>query len=243
MLKIIKLGFLIGVLLLSQGCKRIENGAEKHLLEAIELYSERRHYYAHETDGRTNTLFNGLILSERLMLGIAHLYDIRAYAFYQKGIPIVAADFVSMDDNLGIGTPIDLAKPFTAALREQVKIRIEQFSPNKCDFQGAVDQSVQMLAWIDNFEKTNQIYLPMTKHVVESIGFAALHAPIYMSQSAGETLALSCDLVNLQVGTLKRFISISFDKQANVFHQEGVGVLVNDLPHIPFLSEFHANSF
>lgn len=243
MLKIIKLGFLIGVLLLSQGCKRIENGAEKHLLEAIELYSERRHYYAHETDGRTNTLFNGLILSERLMLGIARLYDIRAYAFYQKGIPIVAADFVSMDDNLGIGTPIDLAKPFTAALREQVKIRIEQFNPNKCDFQDAVDQSVQLLEWIDSFEKTNQIYLPMTKHVVESIGFAALHAPAYMIQSAGETRALSCDLVNLQVGTLSKLISISFDKQANVFHQEGIGILVNDLPHIPFLAEYHANQF
>ena len=54
----------------------------------------------------------------------------------------------------------------------------------------------------------------------------------------GRTYKLASDFAKLQLLAIKFGKSINLDKRANVLHQQGVGILVNDLPDIPFLDEY-----
>lgn len=219
------------------GCK-IENGMEKHLIDAIELYSERQAIYRQQTDGRSDALFSKLIASETLSLGLARYFDARAFAFHKQGILIVEADFVAMHNNAGFGTPIHIAKTLDKSLQVQVSAQIANFSLVRNDIDTTVHQCLKTLEWMDAFERRHNVYLPMTKHIIESIGFVALHAPTYMEQSSGATHSLSRDLINTQILALRHVDPLGYDIAANLLHQEGIGILINDLPHIPFIEEY-----
>lgn len=219
------------------GCK-INNGMEKHLVDAIELYSFRMALYHDLTQGKSDKLFKKLIADEKLSLGVARIFDVRAYAFSQTGIAIVEADFVSMDGNAGFGAAIAYASKLDAIRQTEVQKRLSNFKPAENNFVDVSNQCFQLLIWIDDFERKHNLYLPMTKHLVESIGFSALHAPVYMAQSSGATFPLSRDMVKMQIFVLRNLNPLEFDVAANTFHQDGIGVLVNDLPHIPFVEEY-----
>jgi len=144
-----------------------------------------------------------------------------------------------MEDNLGYGFPLPPANPFTEASEQRAEQIIKDL--NQADKHNAVEivEAVNTaLLEIDLYEKEEAIYLPMSKHLIESLGFGALHSLYYRCDSKEETYQLGQDLMVLQAIAVKIGNSLSYDKQANEFHQQQIGILVNDLPHIPFLKEY-----
>lgn len=220
---------------------KINDGMEKHLEDAIELYSERQALYRQLTAGRSDALFKKLIASEQISLGVARYFDTKAFAFNRQGIPIVEADFIPMEHNLGFGVPIAKAKPLNGELQKQVRAALQKIKLSRNNFRSLANQCHETLSWINTFENQHQIYLPMIRHIIESIGFAALHAETFSTQSAGATVSLSRKLVLIQILAMRYLNLLSYDVAANEFHQQGIGILINDLPHIPFLEEYKAN--
>lgn len=225
------------------GCKK-EVGFEAHLDEAIELYEHRKEIYSSLSQGKSDALFFTLITAEKLLKPMARGYDWRANRFNRQGIPIIEADFVSMDSVFDPEAPLAPAVAFTDADRDFMKEIMDSFSPfkNSGDFIGLAAHAVQTLEHIEIYEQERQIYFQMLKHVVESIGFGALHAHQYRCQTNGETDDLANDFLNLQITGLNEMI-VFLDKKANELHQMGIGVLVNDLPTIPVVAEFEDLTF
>ncbi len=214
---------------------------EQHLIDAIDLYSDRMVSYAEVTDGQSDKLFNRLLLLERLSLGMSRLFDMRAYPYAQRGIPIVTADFVPMSDNLGFGALLPPTLPLNESHLTLIRAKVADMSSLDCDFHKVTQRSAEILYWIEDFESANSVHLALFKHMVESIGVSALHAIDYSEQSGGDTQKLSCDMVKFQIAAMKTPHLIWLENEANKFHQMGVGILVNDLPRIPFLAEYEAS--
>lgn len=224
--------------LLLHGCKK-QVGFEAHLDEAIELYEHRKDIYSAISQGKSDTLFFTLITTEKLLKPLARGYDWRANRFNNQGIAIIEADFVSMDNVFEPEKPLPPAVAFTAEDQSFIKQVMESFHPFKDsqNFIGLAEHAVHTLELIELYEQEKQIYFQMLKHVVESIGFGALHAHQYHCESNGETDILANDFLNLQITGLNELI-IFLDRKANELHQMGIGVLVNDLPTIPVVVEF-----
>ena len=234
-LSLLKMPLIASVVLLS-GCI---DGFEKHLQDAISLYGERKVQYSEQTGGATDALFDRLILTETLLLPVAKTYDARAYPFTEQGIAIIQNDFVPMDDNRGFDYPLPPAAELTEELEQQARDIIRQlFAIDGQDAFAVSDAVNNVLRSIDVLEHRHNIYLPMSKHLIESLGYGALHSLYYRCESANKTYQLGQDLMALQLLAIKIGNPLGYDRDANVFHQQRVGVLLNDLPHIPFLQEY-----
>lgn len=227
---------LLFVSMLLTGCVE---GFEQHLKDAIELYKERKTQYAAQSGGATNALFNKLIITETLLLPTAATFDARAVPFIKDGIMVIANDFVPMEDNLGFDYPMIAADELTSQLESEARAILVQLNAvNSHDAFAITEAANAALLSIDDFERANNVYLPMTKHLVESLGFGALHSLYYRCESQEDSYRLGQDLMLLQALAIKLGNSLSYDKEANEFHQQRIGILVNDLPHIPFLKEY-----
>ena len=86
-------------------------------------------------------------------------------------------------------------------------------------------------------EQTQSLY-PMHRHLLESLGLAAVNAIVYLEQSQGRTALLSKCFLATQVYAIST--SAYFDRAAQKCHQLDVGILENDLPEIPFLEAYTA---
>lgn len=227
---------LLSVTMLLAGCVE---GFEQHLKDAIELYKERKVQYAEQSDGATNALFTKLIATETLLLPIAATFDARALPHVKNGVMIIANDFVLMEDNLGFDYPMAPADDLSFELLGEAQKILNALNATNSHDAIAITEAVNTaLLAIEDFERYNNVYLAMTKHLVESLGFGALHSLYYRCDSQGETYHLGQDLMLLQAAAIKLGNPLSYDKQANQFHQQSLGILVNDLPHIPFLKEY-----
>ena len=229
---------LLMLMVLNTGCRKID-GFEQHLRDAIVIYKERSTLYSAMTNGKSKNIFSQLIVSEMALLPVARLYDLRAIPFIDKGIPIIKNDFVSMEGNKGFEYPFTPALLMTGSMEGDAQAVLDELlSVDKQNLMSVAQASFDALNKIHQLEDDNQVYFPMTKHFLESLGFGSLHAIYYQCQSDGETFTLARDFAKLQLLAIKYGKSISLDKRANVLHQQGVGILVNDLPDIPFLDEY-----
>ena len=235
MFKYMKTVILMSAVLLS-GCV---DGFEQHLKDAIELYQQRKDQYAQQTDGASDALFEKLITTETLLLPVAATFDARAIPFVKQGVMIIADDFVPMEDNLGFNYPLANAAAFDHQLQHQAKQLLKPLNDTPADDAIAISAAVnKTLLAIKDFEQQQQVYLPMTKHLVESLGFGALHSLYYRCDSNNRSYRLGQDLMLLQAMAIRLGNPLSYDIEANVFHQQGIGILVNDLPYIPFLEHY-----
>lgn len=224
--------------LLLSGCKK-EVGFEAHLLEAIEINTSRADTYAALSQDRSRKLSNALILSERLLLLTARVFDMRGLPFNKEGIGIVENDFVPMDLEHSAADPVYPANPYNDDTIEFINQIIDSFKQLEKDasFIQIAELSVNVLHSIENYEEIHNLHIPMLKHTVESIGFAAINAVAYSCESEKSTDKLAKDLINLQIFGLGPLV-IFFDEEANKFHQEGIGILVHDLPKIPTIERY-----
>lgn len=211
----------------------------KHLQDAISINKTRQAIYAHMTEGRSKRLSSYLIASEYLSLPWAYYFDSRAKRFNVCGIPVVQNDFVSMTAI----KPADAAPQYrnlaSASFFQDLKqkIRCYQQQSMSClkhdDLEAVCACSREMLVFLQQMEEESKANFAMTRHLIESLAFAAQNALVYAAQSSGETLKLSKHLVNLQRRVVAK--GLVFDKLAQPLHALGCGIIVNDVPSIPFV--------
>jgi hypothetical protein len=220
------------------------HGFAAHLREAIAVNRERREYYESRTRGASKEVSNRLIAQEKLALLAARAFDQRAKPFEDRGIPVVSGAFVSMrlaPDASKSCEGARIADEGTLAEARAVVARLAsdvQAAMKLDDFSRAVDASRAALESIEALEKRASAHFAMCRHVIDSLGYCALVAIDSAKRSGGTTTALSRDLVAIQTLALKS--AVDTDRLAQAYQAQGVGILVNDLPPIPFLAKLHA---
>jgi hypothetical protein len=228
--------FLTFVIVLFTGSA--QTGMEQHLRDAIVLNTERRARYASVTEGRSDGLFRRLILSEQALLPLARLIDASAAPFVGEGIPVVQADFVPMDRVAPFGTPV----PPTRAMSEDDMVAVRAllrrvYRDSGGGLEATVQTCAEALEELRLIEREAELSFSMCRHLIESLGYAALHGLEHNRASDGETARLVSVLVGLQRLGLVTLDPVGIDQQANVFHQQGLGIIANEMPLIPFEEE------
>ncbi len=212
------------------------SGFHQHIKEAITCNKARRKLYATKSNNRTRTLSNSLIWTEQLTLPIAKYYDWKGKKFNENGIMIVCDDFVPMDI-----APYDQEVPFRMSFTKKIVDEIK--SENKkylketkgkiktvSDLENRLSLTIHFYGFIEALEKNESVNFAMLKHVVESIAFICKNGMTYAHQSNSETIPLSSSLLKLHHLGLKN--ALFFDKKANPFHVENIGIILNDMPKI-----------
>lgn len=218
-----------------------------HLRDAIAVNFERKELYAQMSANRSLRVSWPLILLEKAAIIIARWIDRKAARFQKMGIPIITNDFVPM----GPLPPYDSKPLYCRQADKQILRQIARdlknyrksinINVNKGHFLAAAKISYDFLQHIQQIEKEHHCHFAMIRHLIESIGFGVLHAPQYAKASEGATASLSQMFARIQ--NLGLLGCLWLDKQAGALHQMGIGILVNDLPHIPFEKEFQKTIF
>lgn len=219
----------------------------RHLHEAIEINRARQDYYSNITSGVSKSVTRRLLFFEKISLPVARIIDNRAKEFNNKGIAIVEDDFVPMNDIPPVET---LPNYKSIAGKSQVIELKESLDYLKKGIKTVLKGNLEVnnlkviceltestLHVIDTLESEAQAHFAMSRHVVESIGYSALHGIQYARMSDNKTLALSKFMILTQALSLK--FSTDLDVKAQRCHALGAGILVNDVPHIPFEEEWN----
>jgi hypothetical protein len=217
-------------------------GFAEHLREAIALNTARQPLYSAATEGRSVALSALLISGEESLLPLAMDFDRRARAFHLRGIPIVADDFVSMFGVPAHDAPIPRRGALTDEARGALAAALEPMrTVDPADFREVCDVAYQALLDLEAIEHTYDVHFAMTKHLLESPAIAALHAIEYAALSGGQTIELSRDLIASQLELpMEQDLGLIVDSLANQYHRVGIGIIVNDVPHIPFVEEYES---
>ncbi|MEO1450242.1 MAG: hypothetical protein AAFV07_11990 [Bacteroidota bacterium] len=213
-----------------------------HLESAIEINERRKPIYAEATHDISLPLSRQLIAWERALLPFARFMDKLAEPFIEEGVNVVSGDFVPMEPLPPVDQPPRFRKIASDRTCERLESQLRHVrrymsrKVRKGDYDKASSVAAEFLMDLDGLEPRVQSHFAMTRHLVESVAFATLHAPLYMKQSDGETEALSRRLIMSQLQSLR--LCLRFDQMAQASHVMQAGILVNDLPHIPFLKEW-----
>ena len=213
-------------------------GFHQHVQDAIRINRQRRPTYDEMAGRPARRASDLLIRTEYLCLPFALFFDRRARRFNEAGIPIVQDDFVSME---GIRDPnipptwTNRAGPgefeaLSAELRDYK--RCLRDSARTFDFAQAARETAQMLTGLAERETRCEAHFAMVRHMLESIGLAAVNAIRFAELSAGETRLLSRSLLLFEAKGMRT--AMTLDRRAQEVHALGVGIIVNDLPPIPF---------
>lgn len=214
---------------------------EQHIVDAITINSERKAYYQQKTQGKSTWLSLLLIWSERMTIALARYFDKAALPFNQRGIAVVEADFVPMDDIKVKETEPIYRKIASPEQRQEVLLWLKQLQKQakpalkQGNYKAVADLTAQLLQKLHDYEQQTQCHYAMTIHLLESLGFAALHAVQYIQQDV-QVETLCRRLVAIQVLLLTG--GIFYDRLAQPCHAQGAGILLNDVPVIPFLAEY-----
>lgn len=212
-------------------------GFYHHIQEAISINRKRKKQYAKASNGQTRLLSSLLINSERLTIPVAKYYDKKGAPFNDKGIMIVKHDFVDMDIpafdqhvvhqsvwNSRIQREINgLSKDFISLIPKRIIYHKE--------LEFLLTEGRRFYEQIKLMEDGYDVHLAMTKHMVESITYMAKNGIRYSEESNGATISLSASLIWWHKVAVKN--SIWMDRMGNRFHQQNIGILVNDMPVIP----------
>lgn len=217
-------------------------GLAEHLHDAIASNRERRDYYAGRSNGASRALSDQLIRLERLTLPFAMYFDAQARRFNRQGIPIVERDLVPMSGVRPADTPPSHRNVASKADLQRLDGWLDTYREATSaalegrDFQRIGQLTAGLLSQLEGLETTADAHFAMTRHMVESVGYAALHALDYRVASSGETDDLAARFIKLQAFGLTGTVAI--DRKAQDLHRRGIGILVNDVPDIPFLKEW-----
>jgi hypothetical protein len=226
--------------------KAAQGGLYEHLREAILSHEQRKPYYSAMTQGKSDPILRKIGLLQRLNLPVSWYIDLRARKFQKAGIPIITGDLVSMSGILPRETPPRHRKIMSTAAAEEVRVLLRDFQkkafhliPKKAfhELAGAAYNLVQQVRQI---ETRDDVHLAMTLHLLESVGIAALHSVAYLKQSQGATAGISQLYLSIQIFPLQECVKT--DQKAQALHAIGVGVIVNDVPPIPFVTEWESGA-
>ena len=182
-----------------------------------------------------------MVFLERVSLVVGLYYDWRGRKFEAQGIPVVSGAFMPMTVPAP-GTPLSFGGKADPADLARARALMDKLCPEvkaalkTNDFNRVAAACAQVLGQLDDLEAESKSHFIMAKHIVESLGFGALNGIACAKLSGGATVGLSRDLVRVQLMAIGSAVEI--DRLAQECHALGAGILVNDLPHIPFLEEW-----
>ncbi|HNX75239.1 MAG TPA: hypothetical protein PLM07_11735 [Candidatus Rifleibacterium sp.] len=221
-----------------------QGGLYEHLTEAMRCHKSRMPYYAGQTHGKSDAIFKKIAILQRLNLPVAWYIDLQARRFQRSGTPIVTADLVSMKSIFPADRPTAFKGIMTTQTLNEVRRQIKAFQKKAmrslrfAAFYEVAAAAHELATSIRAIEKQHGAHLAMTIHMLDSVGLAALHASDYQKRTAGETDGLARQFLAMQMFPLQECLPTDHDAQK--LHAMGVGVIVNDVPEIPFLQEWEA---
>jgi len=219
---------------------------EQHLRDAIVINRQRAAAYVALAGWPARLLAFLLIGSEWLTLPLARYFDRRARPFNQAGIPVVQNDFVDMADIRPQDAPPLYRSQASRAQRKQLRqalITLQRTTLPLLDkhaFSELADEVAATLRYVQTLEQQAQCHFAMTVHLLESLGLAAFNATAYVRADAA-CLPLCRQLVGIQLRLLTG--GLVYDRLAQRCHIRGAAVVLNDVPHIPFLSHWQQSRF
>lgn len=220
-----------------QGETWVGRGFAHHLEEAVELNRARGPLHAARSQGASKPVTRRLIFLEQLVRPIAWLTDQRGKKWNKRGVGIVRDDFMPMSHAPALDRPLRWTGRMSAAQQRQVEDRLDAFRArlnarlDERDFVGAARETDRELRAIEALEASWGCHLAMTVHVLEQIGFAAANAVLYV-QKEPEVRDFARKFVKQLAWGLPQ--SPQLDRDAQAAHAHGAGVIVNDVPPIPF---------
>lgn len=216
---------------------------EIHIIDAMRINLGRRRHYVALAGWRAWLLSVLLVASERLCRPLARHFDRKARPFNEAGIGIVADDFIDM----ALIEPVEKAPRYRGraprSAHADVKRQVKHLKRDGLkalasgDYSSICSLVARALENIAALEAQHQAHFAMSVHLLESLGFAALHAPDYIAADA------SCEPLARQLVAIQLRLcdgGLLMDRLAQHCHQHGAGILVNDVPHIPFLRDWDA---
>ncbi len=215
-----------------------------HVLAGIRSNAARAPIYERLSAGASRPIIRRLTLFQRLFLPLAWLVDRRAHRFQRRGIPIVAGDLMPVAGLPDPTTPPRWRNRLDPAAARQLAADLKAYrrdfwaSVRAADFAGAAELSYRVLRQVERLEATAGCHLAMVKHFLESLGLGALHAIRYVEMSQGEVIPLAKAFLAVQLLPFDQ--TLPLDLEAQALHARGVGIVVNDVPAIPFAAEWEA---
>lgn len=213
-------------------------GASWHMVEAICTNLYRAPGYAVASGGLSLLMSLNLIFSELAILPLTLLMDLLAIPFNVGGINIIRKDFVSMH-NIKFSTSkpscmsvstADEMGDLSAYLRSYVARGMRLMWA--FDLRQLAEETHDALERTLAHERTAGAAMPMCKHLLESIGLVCINHMDYDVQSGGYSRFLTGFLQYVQLAGM---MSAPYtDALAQRLHMRGVGIVENDVPHIPF---------
>lgn len=205
-----------------------------HLEEAIRLNRERLPLYARLTEGASVPLSRRLIRWERLALPVAWWVDRRARPWQARGVPVVSADFVSMDGvpefrERAAEEPPPLSRFRPADAR---RIRRELRAAYRGGgFPGVAEAARAELERLQGLPA----YHCMLRHLLESVLRIATLAPEHAARAEAVGVRppteLSRLLLWLHLSVLPE--AAKLDARAAPIQARGIPILCQDVPPVP----------
>lgn len=216
----------------------VEKPFSNHVKEAISVNKARAEFYARVSGGQSKGLSKHYTSLEYCLLPLAAIFDKWAQRLNKRGIPAMKSDFVSMS-----GIPAQEAAPLRKGTldRPGVKVfgnllhsfqqRVYAAAARK-DFVQVQLAAIDALSSLKQLEVQNHCNLSLSIHFIESVGLAARNADLLGQQYDKQADNFYRAFIILQTSGLKLFAAL--DLKAQPFHQQGIGIITNDLPAIPF---------
>lgn len=215
-----------------------DEGMTRHMVDAIAINLRRGFGYAKLTKGRSLLLSMLLIASEISMIIPAYLFDLWGKKYNRLGIRVIAADFISMSRIKKFGTPLKFKGRLPKGDFKDLQYQMKNYASTASqllaenNFSMVAAHTHHMLTQVEAMERFHCALLPMSRHILESIGFASLNALKYEDQSQKRTNRLCRWMIQFQISGLP--LTLPADALAQRLHQMDAGIVENDVPYIPF---------
>ena len=227
---------LLGLLLILASCHRREEKKEScfasHIGEAISVNFKRTIPYKKISDGKSLRFSLKMMATESLLWPVMKTLEIFAQKYWEKGIPILCYDVVSMD---GI-KPLSLYTPFSVQEKNFKIIPIDEI---KIELQKQIEQGAYAQAsamakkWVENLSDQPHSHC-MTRHTLESLSRVLYLTPVYVNGSlkaglpSSEWISKAVIKVHL-MGLIEAYRS---DEEAYPLQKSGVAIICQDIPAI-----------
>lgn len=217
----------------ARALSRPHSCTREHLTRAIELNTARRGAYAALTQNQSLAISDAMVQMEHELLRQAPLADLGSFLYQMAGVPLLCAEYVSMDLVPAFQTRSTAPWPVLASYRPLDSAELTrslQEANEKKDFTEVLKIAEDWLTVLD----TQKGFHCLTRHFVESIARAAALAP-EQNALARRKLGLS------SLGISKKFIEIhlklftraqQIDAAAAPLQAAGVPIICQDVPPI-----------
>lgn len=208
-----------------------------HVREGIRCNRERATVYSQRSAGGTDSLSRLYIALEYSILPLARLHDRWARRLRASGVPVLENDFVSMSGIAPASTPPLRTGILSGDGAAAVRRCLADFQKRalaaalKTDFSGVADRARQAIHALRELEAAENCSFSLSIHLLESIGLAARNGELLRLRDPRSADFYRCFLITQLCGV--RLFSV-IDFRAQRFHQQGIGIISNDLPAIPF---------